>query len=72
MIKNRPIDLKDSNIANLGTDLEKSVRLEAASGEKAWEGVGKTVGLHIWRIEKFHVVAWPSKDYGWFFNGKSK
>jgi hypothetical protein len=45
--------LLDSNIANLGSDLEKKVREAAAQTEAAWKNAGKKVGLEIWRIEKF-------------------
>ncbi|KAI8921058.1 hypothetical protein DFJ77DRAFT_523237 [Powellomyces hirtus] len=71
MMKSRPLDLSDTNIAGLGTDLEKKVRLDAAQTEKAWEGAGKATGLKIWRIEQFKVVPWPEKDYGKFHAGDS-
>ncbi|KAJ3113852.1 hypothetical protein HDU96_002849 [Phlyctochytrium bullatum] len=71
LTKLKTIDLKDSNIANLGTDLEKKARLTAAQGEEAWHGVGKQVGLRVWRIEQFKVVPWPEKSYGMFYSGDS-
>ncbi|KAJ3314914.1 hypothetical protein HDU76_002327 [Blyttiomyces sp. JEL0837] len=71
LTKPKTIDLKDSNIAGLGTDLEKKVRLEASKQEAAWQGVGTKVGLKIWRIEQFKVVPWPEKDYGMFYSGDS-
>lgn len=46
-------NIEDSNIANLGTELEKQVKLAAAKTEKAWTNAGKSVGLQVWRIEKF-------------------
>jgi gelsolin len=58
-------------IAGLGTDLEKKVRLDAAQTEEQWHGVGATVGLKIWRIENFKVVPWPEKEYGMFYSGDS-
>lgn len=71
MLKQKEYNLADSNIANLGTDLEKKVKQAAAEKEPAWTGAGKAPGLLIWRIEKFHVVAWPKEKYGSFFSGDS-
>lgn len=70
-VKQRTYDLAATNIAGLGTDLEKKVRLEAAQGELAWKDCGKTIGLQIWRIEQFKVVPWPKNDYGSFFGDDS-
>ena len=69
--KNLKITIEASNIANLGTDLEKQVRLEAARHEPAWQKAGKIPGLEIWRIEKFTVQPWPVPEYGKFYNGDS-
>eukprot|EP01136_Pigoraptor_vietnamica_P025376 Opistho-1_new@79346 len=71
MIKAKKFDINDSNIALLGSDLEKKVKLEAANSEPAWKNAGKKVGLEIWRIEKFNVVSWPKEEYGKFFSGDS-
>jgi len=71
MLKQKEYNIADSNIANLGTDLEKKVREAAAKTEKAWDNAGKEVGLQIWRIEKFHVVSWPKEEYGTFHTGDS-
>jgi gelsolin len=71
MIKQKEYNIADSNIANLGTDLEKKVRQAAAEGEPAWKTAGKQVGLQIWRIEKFKVKEWPKAQYGEFFDGDS-
>ena len=54
----------DSNIANLGSDLDKKIRQAAASTEAAWTNAGKAPSLQIWRIEKFQVVSWPKDQYG--------
>ena len=64
MLKQKQYNVADSNIANLGSDLEKKVRETAAQSEAAWKNAGKKVGLEIWRIEKFQVVHWPKDQYG--------
>eukprot|EP00158_Paraphelidium_tribonemae_P008147 Partr_v1_DN28494_c1_g1_i2_m41271 putative gelsolin len=51
--------------------VEKNVRLNASKGEAAWQGIGTKIGIEIWRIEKFKVVAWPKEQYGSFFSGDS-
>jgi gelsolin len=71
MLKAKEYKVEDSNIALLGSDLEKKVKLAAAQSEKAWQGAGQKVGLQIWRIEKFQVVSWPKEEYGSFFDGDS-
>jgi len=64
-------DIKDSNIALLGSDLEKKVREHAGDKESAWTEAGVKPGLQIWRIEKFVVVGWPEDRYGSFYDGDS-
>jgi len=71
MLKQRTLDISQTNIANLGSDLEKKVREAAAHGDPAWKECGKAVGLQIWRIEKFTVKAWPKNQYGQFYSGDS-
>jgi len=71
MIKQKEYKLEDSNIANIGSDLDKKIRQAAASTEKAWEGVGKELGLQIWRIEKFTVQHVAKDTYGTFYSGDS-
>jgi gelsolin len=71
MLKQKEYKIADSNIALLGSDIEKKVKLASAESEKAWEGVGKAPGLHIWRIEKFKVVPVDRKTYGSFYSGDS-
>jgi len=71
MLKQKEYNIADSNIANLGSDLEKKVKHAAAQKEPAWDNAGKTVGLQIWRIEKFHVISWPKDQYGSFYSGDS-
>jgi len=71
MLKQKQYNLADSNIANLGTDLEKKVRLNAAQGEPEWKTAGKAPGLQIWRVEQFKIKPWPQDQYGRFFTGDS-
>jgi len=71
MIKQKEYNIADSNIANLGSDLDKKVRVAAASTEKAWTNAGKEVGLQIWRIEKFTVQSVAKDTYGTFYSGDS-
>jgi gelsolin len=71
MLKQKEYDLKDSNIALIGSDLDKKVRQAAAQTEKAWTNAGKEVGLQIWRIEKFTVQSIAKDTYGTFYSGDS-
>eukprot|EP00158_Paraphelidium_tribonemae_P009307 Partr_v1_DN28827_c1_g1_i5_m33949 putative gelsolin len=71
LVKAKKYDVADSNIAMLGSDVEKNARLNAAQTEAAWQGVGKEVGFDVWRIEKFQVVRWPNDKFGTFFSGDS-
>ncbi|PRP81887.1 hypothetical protein PROFUN_08751 [Planoprotostelium fungivorum] len=69
--KQTKYNIADTNIALLGSDLEKKVREAAAKKEAAWKVAGKDVGLQIWRIEKFNVKSWPKDSYGTFYKGDS-
>lgn len=71
MLKPRKFDIEDSNIAMLGSDVEKKVREQAAQGEPAWKEAGKAIGIQIWRVEKFKIAEWPQKQYGKFYTGDS-
>jgi gelsolin len=71
MLKQKEYNVADSNIALLGSDIEKKVKQAAANTEKAWQGAGQKLGLEIWRIEKFQVVTWPKEQHGQFFSGDS-
>jgi len=71
LVKPKEYKLSESNIANMGSDLEKQVKKAAAETEDAWKGCGKNLGLEIWRIEKFKVVRWPKEQYGQFYSGDS-
>jgi gelsolin len=71
MLKQKQLNLEDSNIAGLGSDLDKKIRLEASNGEPAWKTAGKAPGLEIWRVEKFKIVPVPRNLYGSFYSGDS-
>ncbi|KAF5319899.1 hypothetical protein D9611_010995 [Ephemerocybe angulata] len=64
-------NIEDTNIALLGSDLEKRVREHAGDSEAAWDATGSEEGLRIWRVEQFHIVAWPVENYGSFYDGDS-
>jgi len=66
-----PLALEDSNVAKMDSDEAKRVRHEAAQTEPAWQDVGTEVGVWVWRIEQFKVVAWPKDKYGQFHTGDS-
>ena len=72
MNKGTEYDWKDSNMALVGSDLDRSVKKEAAAMEPAWQCVIEPKeGVKIWRIVKFIVTDWPEGDYGSFFSGDS-
>jgi len=71
MQKQKEYKLEDSNIANIGSDLDKKIRQAAAGTEKAWTNAGKEIGLQIWRIEKFQVQHVAKDTYGTFYSGDS-
>ncbi|KAI0683445.1 fragmin60 [Cytidiella melzeri] len=64
-------NIEDSNIALLGSDLEKNVKEHAGDKDTAWQSAGQSVGTQIWRIEKFAVKEWPKDRYGSFYDGDS-
>jgi len=71
MQKAKQYNIADSNIANLGSDLEKKVKLEAVQGEPAWKDAGKHEGLQIWRVEKFKIIEVKAASHGTFYSGDS-
>lgn len=78
MLKQKNVDIEDSNIAGLGGEADQEAREAAAATEDAWwvdkaKGikVGDKPGIRIWRIEKFQVKKWPREQYGKFYAGDS-
>jgi len=71
MQKLESIDIADSNIAFLGSQLETDTKKAAAETEPAWIGAGEDVGIEIWRINDFKVEFWPKDQYGAFYDGDS-
>lgn len=73
--------LEDSNLALIGSDLDKKTKEAAAKLEVNWEGCGQKAGqLDIWRVENkrtesgtpdFGINVWPKEMYGEFFQGDS-
>lgn len=62
---------EDSTYAITRSDHELKIKAAAASGEKAWEGVGLKTATKVWRIEQFKVVPWPESKFGTFHKGDS-
>jgi len=71
MRKPKKTSWKDTNLALIGSDLDKKIKEAAAKGEPQWTDVGNTVQLKIWRIEQFVVKPWPKFKYGRFHTGDS-
>lgn len=71
MLKLKALNLNDTNVAGIGSDLDKKIREAAAKTEKAWLEAGKQPGVQIWRIEKFNVQSWPEDQHGSFYSGDS-
>jgi len=65
------ISWKESNLALIGSDLDKKIKQAAAGGEDAWQSIGDAPGVNVWRIEQFKIVPWPQKDNGCFYQGDS-
>ena len=51
MQKDRPPNWKETNVAGIGSDLDKKIRAAAAQGEAQWQHVGEKAEVRVWRIE---------------------
>jgi gelsolin len=69
MLKAKKLDITQTNIAHIGSDLDKKVRQAAGAHEDAWKNVGKSEGIEIFRIENFAVKKWAR--LGEFYDGDS-
>jgi len=69
MPKQEQPKLEDTNMATYGSKDHRDLKKSAAQTEEAWKGVGKKVGVDVWRIEKFKVKAWDKEKYGQFHTG---
>lgn len=65
------VSWRDSNLALVGSELDRKVKAAAAQGEPAWKGMGLKPELRVWRVEKFQVKPWPQDQYGKFHKGDS-
>lgn len=73
LVHPKEYDIKDSNVELIGSDIDRQVKYNSAVSEPAWNTseIGKSSGLHVWRIEEFQVVPWPKDKYGQFYDGDS-
>lgn len=71
MLKPETTPWKDSNLALLGSEIDRQCKHAASLGEEQWHDLGVNPCLKIWRIEQFKVVPWPEKNYGKFYEGDS-
>ncbi|XP_031563686.1 gelsolin-like protein 1 [Actinia tenebrosa] len=71
LVKAKEHDVEDSNVENIGSDVDRNLKKKAAETEEAWKKAGEKPGLQIWRIEDFKVVPWPRAKYGEFHRGDS-
>lgn len=69
MLKQKKLDITQTNIAHIGSDLDKKVRQAAGAHEAAWTNVGKAEGIEVFRIENFNVKKWSRP--GEFYDGDS-
>jgi len=72
MQKKKIFKIEDSNIENIGSEMDKKLRETAAATEKAWKKIKKDKpGRYVWRIEKFKVKKNIDGENGIFYNDDS-
>jgi len=69
--KQPKVNIAETNIANFGSDLEKSIRQASGDHEPAWKTAGKKAGLEVWRVKAFKLQEVPAKLQGTFYSGDS-
>ena len=62
---------EESNLSEIGSELDKKIREAAAENETQWDDLGQEPCLKVWRIEQFQVVPWPQNKHGRFHVGDS-
>lgn len=55
----------------VGSDLNRTLRWEAARTEPQWTGAGATPGTTVWLVERSRVRPWPAAQHGTFRAGDS-
>jgi len=65
------LKIEESNLAGIGSDLDKQLREQAAASEDAFDGAGAENGVEVWRIEKFEPVRLSPSEFGVFYSGDS-
>lgn len=69
------IDWRDTNVALIGSDMDKDARKAAAETETAWTSTvdlsDEQVGMWVYRINKFKVDIVPKEQFGNFHRGDS-
>ena len=70
-MSNERVPWEESNLAGIGSDLDKKIREAAAENEAQWEDIGQEPCVKVWRIEQFQVVPWPENKNGRFHVGDS-
>jgi gelsolin len=69
--KQERVPWQESNLSEIGSELDKKIREAAAEHEAAWNDLGQEAMLKVWRMEQFQVVEWPSSKHGRFHVGDS-
>ena len=72
--------LEDSNVENIGSEMDKAARVAAAKTEDCWSGAGAAPGVEIWRVHNkrtandtadFGLERVPENEYRKFYRGDS-
>jgi len=71
MLKPKIVDWHATNVAMIGSDLEKKIVQNVAKKEPAFQNAGKETGIEVWRVNHFKLEIIPKQGFGEFFNGDS-